>query len=1089
MAKRVCSVLLALVLCFGMLPGTARAAVVASGTCGADGSNLTWTLDDSGKLTISGTGKMKNYFYNESPFYNNQQINTVVIQNGVTSIGERAFEHCNKLKNVTIPSSVSSIGKYAFQLCLDIETITIPSSVTSIEEGAFRDCIQLLEVTIPASVTSIGEYAFMGCFSLMSITVSENSNYFSSMDDVLFNKAKTELIQCACTKSGEYTVPSTVSSIREGAFYYCKRLTSVRIPSGVSSIGGFTFFACVSLTSIYLPRSVVSIEALSFSDCNSLADVYYTGTETQWKSVSIDGGNDDLIAATIHYNSSGDSPAVPSNFSKPKVGFSYQSTNGKRTYGGEGISYDDNWFLGDSYEYNHKLATVTLALAMAGFEPEPYPETDKTAGAANIKELYRTLGFDVKKNFIVKNYGTEDNDTVGIAMASKTIYDQNGSPVTLLAVTLRGSGYGDGGWAGNFEVGDRGAYHSGFYAAANSVVTEIKKALPKSGQVRVWLTGYSRSAATANLVSQLLSTRNICRRSEVFTYTFATPSNQIIDYYSSSYNNIFNIINPIDVVPMVPPTRWNFGKQGTTLFIPYYVNADAAAASEKFKELSGVEYRRADGHPALLSALMDSLLEAVDSRSTYTGYLQFALVKYKKGDNSGIDAILGGKTTVDELTELIKNGKKYIDAASNESAPYWVSLYCDLATAQFAIAAAKINSACSYIKKTDGENSPYAILLNKLAGIVKQLAGECASNLVGTKTRASEADFVMDIAARNFGSAALMQHWSEIYMAWMLTCDASDMKETSIYKTRVAAVKCPVDVEVYDEAGNLVARTTTQTYSVTDEETGEVFTGTFTVLDAEVTTLETVILGDSKYFVLPEDQNYRIEIAANETYSEGDTMTYSITTYDGAEVDAAVVYENVALTDASSFTADVTSSDDGIETCTLSDEDDNALEPTELVTNTEFAVTFQTGEGSKVSAQTVKDGRTATEPLDPERAGWAFAGWYSNSGCTKAYDFATPVTKDTTVYAKWMAIALSGTVKNGVVTATVTAPKDAVLIAAAYDASGKQISVSTLTIDRDCVKKAYDLTAATGSGYTCKLMLVSGDTCVPLCASKKLSLN
>ena len=210
------------------------------------------------------------------------------------------------------------------------------------------------------------------------------------------------------------------------------------------------------------------------------------------------------------------------------------------------------------------------------------------------------------------------------------------------------------------------------------------------------------------------------------------------------------------------------------------------------------------------------------------------------------------------------------------------------------------------------------------------MAGQYAFYVIGTPVGTSEADFIMDIVSDKFESAALMQHWPEVYMAWMLTCDKTNLTESNTYKTKVAAVKCPVDVEVYDETGNLVARTTTDTYTIEDEETGEVFTDTYTVLDQEVTTLEAFVLGDSKYFTLPDDQNYRIEIVTNGNYSSGDTMTYSVTEYNGADQTSAVVYEAVELTEDSTFSAAVTTPDNEIETCTLSSHGD-FIEPTEVI--------------------------------------------------------------------------------------------------------------------------------------------------------------
>ena len=147
-----------------------------SSTCGAEGDNLTWTFDTvTGTLTISGTGKMGNYSSSSSAPWSSYQysIKTVVIGNGVTSIGDSAFSECSSLASITIPDSVTIIGGSAFFSCESLTSITIPNSVTSIGEWAFSYCSDLTSITIPDSVTSIGEKAFYGCSSLEKVTVAD----------------------------------------------------------------------------------------------------------------------------------------------------------------------------------------------------------------------------------------------------------------------------------------------------------------------------------------------------------------------------------------------------------------------------------------------------------------------------------------------------------------------------------------------------------------------------------------------------------------------------------------------------------------------------------------------------------------------------------------------------------------------------------------------------------------------------------------------------------------------------------------------------------------------------------------------------
>ena len=217
--------------------------IVASGTCGAEGNNgdnLTWILDDEGLLTISGTGAMANWNRKGSPWYaNKDKIESVMIEDGVTSIGKYAFFDCSSLASIKLPNSISSIGIAAFNNCSSLASITLPNSISSIGELAFYYCSSLTSITIPNSVTNIEKYAFCGCSMLASITIS-----------------------------------NSVTSIADSAFESCTRLKSITIPNNVISIGKNTFYDCFGLTS-----------------------VIYLGNTEQWNNIrkNIGNGNDALL--------------------------------------------------------------------------------------------------------------------------------------------------------------------------------------------------------------------------------------------------------------------------------------------------------------------------------------------------------------------------------------------------------------------------------------------------------------------------------------------------------------------------------------------------------------------------------------------------------------------------------------------------------------------------------------------------------------------------------------------------------------------------------------------------------------------------
>ena len=154
--KKVLVLLALLAAVCGLLTFSAAAeSAAASGICG---ENLTWTLDAAGTLTVSGTGAMKDYNYRGAPWYQSRDsIKTVVIESGVTTIGDSAFEDCSSLTSITIPEGVTAIGDFAFADCSSLSSITIPEGVTTIGDFAFADCSSLSSITIPEGVTTIGQ--------------------------------------------------------------------------------------------------------------------------------------------------------------------------------------------------------------------------------------------------------------------------------------------------------------------------------------------------------------------------------------------------------------------------------------------------------------------------------------------------------------------------------------------------------------------------------------------------------------------------------------------------------------------------------------------------------------------------------------------------------------------------------------------------------------------------------------------------------------------------------------------------------------------------------------------------------------------
>ena len=157
------------ILTIAFLSSVLMCANVFAAATGRCGDSITWTLDDLGNLTLSGSGEMWNNGYDDSPF-KDYEIRKATVKYGITSIGESAFLGCRGMTELTLPNSVTSIGESAFKGCSGLTELTLPNSVTSIGTGTFADCSGMTELTLPDSVASIGDGAFICCSDLSKIT-------------------------------------------------------------------------------------------------------------------------------------------------------------------------------------------------------------------------------------------------------------------------------------------------------------------------------------------------------------------------------------------------------------------------------------------------------------------------------------------------------------------------------------------------------------------------------------------------------------------------------------------------------------------------------------------------------------------------------------------------------------------------------------------------------------------------------------------------------------------------------------------------------------------------------------------------------
>lgn len=584
------------------------------------------------------------------------------------------------------------------------------------------------------------------------------------------------------------------------------------------------------------------------------------------------------------------------------------------------FTYSDDYFSGDSRVYNQDLALMSLKLAMSAFNRANVSYRKENVGK-NVYDLLTKLEFD---DINIDSYeGKPTRAAVGYAIGHKKIL-VNDKEYTLIALALRGANY-EVEWADNLSVLST-TEHQGFKTRANEVKDALLsyiKEYAAGTDLKLWVTGYGRGAAISNQLagtldralytgSTPLNLGASLSKNDFYVYTFETPCPTALAVAKTeAYENIHNIINPMDLVPKVAPTAWDYDRYGTTYYLPSYQskygkeftdNLDKVAA--RTLELCGIDLTKVICKEQ--GEMLDDVLREIPGKPTDDAWIaaQAAMTKVIE-DNFDTSKVLNKPT-------LLDHGKLALDFAMDIKDAITVNV-------------------AGYVKRY----LLYELLKKPLEDATKTLVeyGICA-------------------------------HAPELTLAWM---ELENGHPDGDSRYRDLRVNCPVDIDVFDSAGKLVAQFINDVPQEIEDST------IIAYLDNN----------GQKTIVLPQEETFTVQIKAT---GEGQ-MTYSVEefNFDSGKSERVVNFYDVTLTEGDQFEGIVPkdTENSGNITYTLSDGSDQ-IAPSEDITGAsgEGSLTFHvstTIEGNgEVSGTGMRTrGEYAKLTAIPD-TGWKFEGWYQD---------------------------------------------------------------------------------------------------------------
>lgn len=1046
--------------------------VVGGPSVPTEEDGIRWDFNN-GVLTISGNGAMEDFTWSvnddlweftDAPWFDfRDEITQIVIEDGVTSVGENAFAGCVNVDagHIIVADSVEEIGEGAFDDRI-MEAWGIVPSLTSDDENipasAPSEVVRYSILALDISGSMSGEplrvqkaAAIKFCDAVLKAngtnyvavltfgsSVRMVSNFTDDMDALisLINGIGTygsTDTNGALTKAGEM-----LESVPEGAIKNIV-LCSDGLPNTTRSYDGpftssdsysyYSYANAVCNTADKLMRNCY-IYTLGFF--HSLRGSNLEFARKFMKRAQNAGYYDvtDLDGLDFAFGDIADDINT-GNKTLKEIEFTYQSG---RDYTAK-CYYTDAYFAESSYAYKGSLATMSLSLAMSAFGSGDEP--DYANKSKNAKDLLMEIGcaedsIQVNDWFTVK----PTTDSIGAIYGNKGI-EADGKKYTLIVVAVRGGGY-EQEWASNFTIGLTGQ-HDGFNEAKNTVLNYLIQYISDqniTGDIKLWITGYSRAAATSNLLAgeivrnadlggAILGNAVQYEKKDVFAYCFETPAGALTSNVANNsiYYNIFNIINSSDPVPYVAPAVMGFGRYGRDRYLPSK-EADPTNYGDKLSDMLDV-YKNLDSTG---DYVVDNFqMKKIQAKNWLPGGKKISFVQDDTKNNFSQGVFLSNYVTYlgrdfiknrpnyvanyqDEIREVLsvmfgctdEQQKKLMDSLVGQAKDEWGSLLC------------------SYIWNTGinpwgSEDDALQIVSNWLKKAVKDAGITDYNDAVINSAGIRLADLLLALIANHPNYATTLgynisgigaAHYPELCYSWLASMDpnykpgAVEAFNNGSY--RIIRINCDVDAQIFNKDNTLVA-------SITNESPDNV---------------SSIISGinedGEKFFVLPVTEDYGIEIKAR----NNTTVNYGIDEYSALSGDftRAVDYFDVALNEGESLsgtipqytTAEVENDTPNGSTVnyTLTMPDGTELKPDADLDGSEVgaaysnisAVSENTAYGVVTGSGLRQNGNFAQVEAAANN-GYSFVGWYAEGSLVSSdsvYRFR--VSEDVTLTARFSPI-------------------------------------------------------------------------------------